>query len=79
MRLPGNPSNPADLNLSWDNFFFMFNQYNFLANVSGDAASHLLDFMSQEALKILFATHGQTLNNQTEAVLISNIKRLVVT
>ena len=56
-----------------------FAQYKCLASISGDPSSHLLECLSADIHKLMFDTYGQSITGRTEATLMKNIKRMVVT
>ena len=62
----------------WEQFVFKYEQYKLLADVKKDCTSRHLECLGNDVYSILFNTYSGDIKSQAEAVLLGNIKRLVV-
>ena len=62
----------------WSAFQHQFANYKKLANISGQAANHLLECLSPEVYRVLFDTYGGAINDMAEDDLTANLEHLVV-
>ena len=60
----------------WSAFQHQFANYKKLANISGQAANHLLECLSPEVYRVLFDTYGGAINDMAENDLAANLEHL---
>ena len=61
----------------WQAFKHQFATYKSLANISGQAANHLLECLAPEVYKVLFDTYGEALSQMSEESLLNNLEHLI--